>query len=69
MGTQTRITYAQDASRRDVVIKIVEKGSQELLVYQDLFESTKLPTPAPGVMRPVDLLISPHNFAFVVMPR
>ncbi|KAL1942060.1 hypothetical protein VTO73DRAFT_6590 [Trametes versicolor] len=65
-----RMVYAQDTRRRDLVIKLTDKGSMEYKIYRHLAESNSLydSRDAPGVLPPTAVLDSPYQFAFVVMP-
>ncbi|KAI0359430.1 hypothetical protein OH77DRAFT_1395217, partial [Trametes cingulata] len=71
LRAMARFAYAQDDARRDLVIKIMKKGSTEesvnryLLVNAHSFSAEKFPC----VLPPVAVLHSPHDFSFLVMPR
>ena len=55
---------------RDVMIKLVEKGSDEYCIYEDLLHCSKLSgKDFQGVLPPVAILDSQYDFSFVVMPR
>ncbi|KAM5534035.1 hypothetical protein V8D89_012298 [Ganoderma adspersum] len=61
---------ARDTHMRDVMIKLIKKGSDEHLVYQELLHGSESSgTDFPGVLLPVAILDSQYNFSFVVMPR
>lgn len=67
---QARLAYAQDARRRDVVIKLVDKGSMEHQIYAYLAECQSLydERTFENVLPPTAILGSPYGFAFVAMP-
>ncbi len=55
---------------RDVMIKLVKKGSDEHRIYEDLLHCSELSGKEfHGVLPPVAILDSQHDFSFVVMPR
>ena len=55
---------------RDVIIKLTKKGSEEHSIYEDLLHCSELlGKDFQGVLPPVAILDSQHDFAFVVMPR
>ncbi|PIL33038.1 hypothetical protein GSI_04487 [Ganoderma sinense ZZ0214-1] len=61
---------ARDSYMRDVMIKLVKKGSEEHGIYQDLLHCSELSgQDFQGVLPPVAILDSQHDFSFVVMPR
>nr|VWO98223.1 Methyltransf_11 domain-containing protein [Ganoderma boninense] len=61
---------ARDALTRDVVIKLVKKGSDEHRIYQDLQDcNARSENALQGVIPPVAILDSQYEFSFVVMPR
>ncbi|KAI0355650.1 hypothetical protein OH77DRAFT_1424591 [Trametes cingulata] len=66
-----RFAYAQDGSGRDLVIKIIKKGSTEDSINRCLLESVDSSNPDkfPFVLPPVAVLDSPYEFSFLVMPR
>ncbi|EIW63545.1 uncharacterized protein TRAVEDRAFT_26775, partial [Trametes versicolor FP-101664 SS1] len=65
-----RMAYAQDTRRRDLVIKLTDKGSMEYNIYRHLAKSGSLydSRECAGVLPPTAVLDSPYQFAFVVMP-
>ncbi|KAL1942065.1 hypothetical protein VTO73DRAFT_6595 [Trametes versicolor] len=67
----SRFAYAQDERQRDVVIKLIDKGSMEHQIYKYLAECKSLyASRAPlGVLPPTAILGSPYRFSFVAMPR
>ncbi|KAJ8468446.1 hypothetical protein ONZ51_g9638 [Trametes cubensis] len=67
----TRLAWAQDAARRDVALKLVNTDTDEYRIYSRLLKSVEAYSPSLccGVLRPVAILETPHNFAFIVMPR
>nr|VWO98242.1 N/A [Ganoderma boninense] len=61
---------ARDSCMRDVMIKLVKKGSEEHRIYEDLLLCSELSGPDfQGILPPVAILGSEHDFSFVVMPR
>ncbi|KAM5542805.1 hypothetical protein V8D89_003766 [Ganoderma adspersum] len=61
---------ARDALMRDVMVKLVKKGSDEHRIYQELQRCSALSGNAfQGVIPPVAILDSQFYFSFVVMPR
>ncbi|PIL33029.1 hypothetical protein GSI_04478 [Ganoderma sinense ZZ0214-1] len=61
---------ARDSYMRDVMIKLLKKGSEEHGIYQDLLHCSELSgQDFQGVLPPVAILDSQHDFSFVVMPR
>lgn len=64
------MAYAQDTRRRDLVIKLTDKGSMEYNIYRHLAKSGSLydSRECAGVLPPTAVLDSPYQFAFVVMP-
>ena len=70
MHPQPKFGPARDTHMRDVMIKLVKKGSDEHLVYQELLHGLESSgTDFPGVLLPVAILDSQYDFCFVVMPR
>jgi hypothetical protein len=63
---QDHIIYAQDESKRDVVIKIIKTGSNEERIHNLLLGQPRLFN---GVLPTIELIPSPHTFSFVVTPR
>ncbi|OJT01669.1 hypothetical protein TRAPUB_7871 [Trametes pubescens] len=65
-----RMAYAQDTRRRDLVIKLTDKGSMEYNIYRRLAQSNTLydSREFAGVLSPTAVLDSPYQFAFIVMP-
>jgi hypothetical protein len=63
--------YAQDERKRDVVIKLVETDSVEHRIHQRLMSYTEFnhPESFPFIIPTLEILPSPHNFLFVIMPR
>ena len=67
---QPKFAPARDSHMRDVVLKIVKKGSDEHRIYEDLLHGGDLSGKEfQGVMPPVAILDSQYDFSFVVMPR
>jgi hypothetical protein len=68
---QSLLLYAQDKDNRDVVINIVKNGSDEHQIYQLLLGSLALHQPVhfPSVIPVLQIIPSPHDFSFVVLPR
>ena len=55
---------------RDVMLKLVKKGSDEHRIYEDLLHCGELlGKKFQGVMPPVAILDSQYDFSFVAMPR
>ena len=63
--------YAQDRECRDVVIKLVETDSAEHRIHVRLMSCAEFNKPEsfPFIITTLDILPSPHNFSFVIMPR
>ena len=63
--------YAQDERKRDVVIKLVQTDSVEHRIHQHLMSSTEFnhSESFPFIIPTLEILPSPHNFLFVIMPR
>ena len=63
--------FARDPLDRDVVIKIVTNGGQELKIYKRLMNYAELFDAAtfPSVMPLLDIIPTPYDFSFIVMPR
>jgi hypothetical protein len=63
--------YAQDRESRDVVIKLVETGSVEHRIHTRLISCEEFNSleSFPFVIPTLDILPSPHNFSFIIMPR
>ena len=52
------------------MVKVVDVNTEEYRVNQELLRSPALFRDEPrGVIPPVAILLSPYNFAFIVMPR
>ena len=52
------------------MIKLTKKGSEEHCIYQDLLHCSELSgQDFQGVLPPVAILDSQHDFCFIVMPR
>ena len=68
---QQNLVGAQDKQQRDVIIKAVPNGSQELTIFKLLAETPDLLNVQrfPSVMPVLDLLDTPYDYTFVVMPR
>ena len=55
---------------RDVMIKLTKKDSDEHRIYQELLHCSELSgKDFQGVLPPVAILDSDHDFSFIVMPR
>ena len=68
--TQPKFAPGRDSHMRDVIIKIVKRGSEEFHVYEELLHCSELWGPDfHGVLPTVAILDSPYDFSFVVMPR
>lgn len=67
---QQGIAFAQDVEHRDLVIKLVQNGSDHHRIFQRLFRDETLANPEtfPCVLPPVAILDTPHNYSFVAMP-
>ena len=65
------VIFAQDRLGRDVVIKVVTNSGQEHQVYKRLTGRGELfdVETFPSVMPPLDIIPTPYDFSFVVMPR
>ncbi|ETW77191.1 hypothetical protein HETIRDRAFT_326766 [Heterobasidion irregulare TC 32-1] len=68
---QRHLYPAQDEKGRDVVIKAVVKGSQELTIFRILLEVPEIfdPRTFPSIIPILNILDTPHDYMFVVMPR
>jgi hypothetical protein len=68
---QSLLLYAQDKDNRDVVMSIVKNGSDEHKIYQLLLGCPALHQPDhfPSVIPVLQIIPSPHDFSFVVLPR
>ncbi|ETW82663.1 hypothetical protein HETIRDRAFT_316845, partial [Heterobasidion irregulare TC 32-1] len=62
---------AQDEQWRDVVIKVVAKGSQELTIFKILAETPELfdSRTFPCVIPVLEILDTSYDYKFVVLPR
>ncbi|KAI0821648.1 hypothetical protein BC628DRAFT_1422467 [Trametes gibbosa] len=60
----------QDDMQRNVIIKLVDHGTDEHQIYSRLSRCEALYDPCKfaGVLPPTAILSSPHGFSFVVMP-
>ncbi len=67
---QRQLGYAHDSDNRNVVIRLVQNGSNHHRIFQRLLEdgSFSHPLAFPGVLPPVAILDTPHKYSFVVMP-
>ncbi|KAI0363257.1 hypothetical protein BV20DRAFT_975879 [Pilatotrama ljubarskyi] len=65
-----RLAWAQDSVRRDVVIKLTNRDIGEYQIYSALLhcEELRVPGKCMGVLAPVAILDTPHNYSFNVMP-
>jgi hypothetical protein len=63
--------YAQDEQKRDVVIKLIQTDSVEHRIHQRLISYTEFnhSESFPFVIPTLEILSSPDNFSFVIMPR
>lgn len=69
MTLQLKMAGAQDKLGRDVTIKLVNRCSDEYLIYQRLLHSPELfAEDFQGVLPPVAILDTSHAFSFVMMP-
>ncbi|PIL33032.1 hypothetical protein GSI_04481 [Ganoderma sinense ZZ0214-1] len=65
-----RFAPARDQHMRDVMIKLVKKDSEEHRIYEELLSCSEFSERNfPGVLSPVAILSSQHDFSFIVMPR
>ncbi|KAM5542806.1 hypothetical protein V8D89_003767 [Ganoderma adspersum] len=61
---------ARDSLMRDVMVKLVKKGSDEHRIYEELLHCSDLSgRDFQGILPPVAILDSQYDFSFVVMPR
>ncbi|KAI0363261.1 hypothetical protein BV20DRAFT_958641 [Pilatotrama ljubarskyi] len=67
---QIRLAWAQDSNHRDVVIKLTNRDFDEYRIYSALLQCEELQMPGKclGVLAPVAILDTPHNYSFIVMP-
>ena len=67
---QPKFAPARDSHMRDVMVKLIKKGSDEHRIYEDLLHCGELSSEEfHGVLPPVAILDSQYEFYFVVMPR
>ncbi|RPD59803.1 acid protease [Lentinus tigrinus ALCF2SS1-6] len=67
---QLKVAPAQDAVGRDVMLKIISKDSVEYRICQDLLRcDITSPGNFQGVLPPLAILDTPHQFSFIVTPR
>ncbi len=69
---QGRNGYAQDAECRDMVIRLVQKGSDHYRIFQRLLKDEILfrnTADFPCVIPPVAVIDPPHKSAFAMSPR
>ncbi|RPD68639.1 hypothetical protein L226DRAFT_548493 [Lentinus tigrinus ALCF2SS1-7] len=67
---QLKVAPAQDAVGRDVMLKIISKDSVEHRICQDLLRcDITSPGNFQGVLPPLAILDTPHQFSFIVTPR
>lgn len=61
---------AEDPEHRSVMIRLVEPGSYHYRIFRCLLQDEAFSDPAtfPGVIPPLAILDTPHNYSFVVMP-
>ncbi|KAI0369718.1 hypothetical protein BV20DRAFT_348772 [Pilatotrama ljubarskyi] len=67
----TRLAYAQDTTKRDLIIKLVDNGSVEHETYQLLLQDMSVfndTAEFPCVLPALDILSTPYEYSFVVMP-
>ncbi|KAI1791563.1 hypothetical protein LXA43DRAFT_889096 [Ganoderma leucocontextum] len=61
---------ARDTHMRDVMIKLTKTGSDEHRIYQELLHCSELSgKDFQGILPPVAIIDSQHDFSFIVMPR
>ncbi|KAI0675110.1 kinase-like domain-containing protein [Trametes maxima] len=65
-----RVVFAQDNLNRDIVLKLVDTGSDEYHIYQMLLRCKELWSPerSPGVLPPLAILDTPFRYSIVAMP-
>ena len=71
LSVQRHIMYAQNKNKHDVVIKLVEMDSVEHQIHVHLLDCPEFDRPEsfPFIIPTIEILPSPHNFCFVIMPR
>ncbi|KAI0743609.1 hypothetical protein C8Q80DRAFT_1220561 [Daedaleopsis nitida] len=68
---EIRLACAQDDVGRDLMLKLVDKDSDQYRIYKRLLQNWDLfcdPRTFPCVLPPVDILDTPHNYSIVTMP-
>ncbi len=63
--------YAQDAEHHNLLIRVVQKGSDHYRIFQRLLQDDAFSDPEtfPCVLPPTAILDTPHRYSFVIIPR
>ncbi|KAI0363331.1 hypothetical protein BV20DRAFT_975793 [Pilatotrama ljubarskyi] len=67
----SRLAYAQDTMHRDVVLKLVDNGSEEHEIYELILQDASMfasNVTFPCVLPALAILSTPYQYSFVVMP-
>ena len=68
---QIRLACAQDDAGRDVMLKLVDKDSDQYRIYEELMREQAIfrdYSTFPCVLPPTKILDTPHQYAIVAMP-
>ena len=68
---QSRLACGQDMLGRDIMLKLVDKGSSQYRIFQTLKQHEELfsdPNTFPGVLPPLAIIDTPHHYSIVTMP-